>query len=256
VKSSSMQVFVLFATITGIILTYAAQFGFFAVDPGQVSDTFFEEVLIIPAGYAFSIWSLIYLGFGAFAVYQALPRNKNHPRLGKTRPWLAASLLLNPVWVLAFEGLYFIPSLIIITIMLVLALIMHRTLEIGTRTPKDNSERFLHIPFSLYAAWLTTATILEISGVLAVYTWNGFGLTDLTWAVIILLAVFALGLLFRLYLYDAVFGAVFVWAFVAIAVESDILLIEILAFVAAVAIAVSLPSPFAVKLREKLLPSS
>lgn len=254
-KLTVMQIVVLLATAIGITMTYAAQFGFFSFNTGQVSDTFFNDVLIIPAGYAFSIWALIYTGFVAFAIYQALPSQRDNPRIVKTRPWFAASLLLNPVWVIAFEGLYFALSVVIIAIMLVLALIMHRTLEIGTHDPQDNLERVSHVPFSLYAAWLTAATVLNISGVLSVYGWYGFGLSDVAWAVIILLVTLALGVFVRLLWRDAVYGIVFVWTFVAIIVESDVVLVNAVAAVAVLVILLSLPSFVATKLRQRLLPT-
>lgn len=33
---------------------------------GAISNTFFREVLIVPANYAFAIWGLIYLGLLSF----------------------------------------------------------------------------------------------------------------------------------------------------------------------------------------------
>src|SRR5690606_25386025 len=40
-------------------------------DTGEISDRF--DIVLTPAGYAFSIWSIIYLALGAFVVYQLLP---------------------------------------------------------------------------------------------------------------------------------------------------------------------------------------
>jgi hypothetical protein len=46
---------------------------------GEISDRF--QVYFVPAGYVFAIWGVIYLGWIAFAVYQALPAQKESPRL-------------------------------------------------------------------------------------------------------------------------------------------------------------------------------
>ena len=46
---------------------------------GEISDRF--QVYFVPAGYVFSIWGLIYLGLLAFAVFQALPAQRDNPRL-------------------------------------------------------------------------------------------------------------------------------------------------------------------------------
>jgi translocator protein len=54
---------------------------------GEVSDRF--DVYFVPAGYVFSIWGLIYLGLIAFTVYQALPSQRENPRLRRIGYWYA-----------------------------------------------------------------------------------------------------------------------------------------------------------------------
>ena len=46
---------------------------------GEISNQF--DVYFVPANYVFSIWGLIYLGLIAFAVFQALPAQRENPRL-------------------------------------------------------------------------------------------------------------------------------------------------------------------------------
>src|SRR5919199_6186904 len=48
---------------------------------GEISNTFFKEVLITPANYAFAIWGVIYLGLITFGVYQVLPAQRQNPSL-------------------------------------------------------------------------------------------------------------------------------------------------------------------------------
>ena len=48
---------------------------------GEISNTIFKEVLITPASYAFAIWGVIYLGLFSFAIYQALPPQRQNPHL-------------------------------------------------------------------------------------------------------------------------------------------------------------------------------
>jgi hypothetical protein len=49
------------------------------LNTGQISDRF--QVYFVPAGHMFSIWGLIYLGLIAFAIFQALPSQRENPRL-------------------------------------------------------------------------------------------------------------------------------------------------------------------------------
>src|SRR5690554_5378873 len=58
---------------------------------------------IAPAGPAFAIWSVIYLGLIAYAVWQLLPRNKRDPRQRLLGYPIAASLILNAAWILSVQ---------------------------------------------------------------------------------------------------------------------------------------------------------
>jgi hypothetical protein len=56
------------------------------------------EHALTPATYAFAIWSLIFAGALAFAVWQALPRNRANP-LARRIGWLVAGMYaINAAW--------------------------------------------------------------------------------------------------------------------------------------------------------------
>src|SRR5512139_1923756 len=63
---------------------------------GAISDRF--QVLFVPAGYVFAIWGLIYIGLIAFGVYQALPSQRENPRLRRVGYLFALSCLANIAW--------------------------------------------------------------------------------------------------------------------------------------------------------------
>ncbi len=46
---------------------------------GEISDRF--QVYFVPAGYVFSIWGIIYIGWIAFTIYQFRTSQKESPRL-------------------------------------------------------------------------------------------------------------------------------------------------------------------------------
>ena len=54
---------------------------------------------IAPAGTAFSIWSVIYLGLAAYAIWQLTPTARRSPRQEAVRPWALASAVLNALWI-------------------------------------------------------------------------------------------------------------------------------------------------------------
>ena len=212
------QIVTLIATFAGVLGPLLSNpFAPGSSSTGEISGQYFREVLVIPADYAFAIWAPIYLGFLAFAVYQALPAQRHNPRFAKTRLWLAASALLNAAWIVVFGNLLFTLSLVIIVGMLVTALRMHRTLEIS-ETRVFGLERALRLPFSLYAGWLTVATIVNAAGVLEVNGWGGPSLFYPVWGVAMLLVASVIGLATRFTWRDPVYGGVFVWALTGVAV--------------------------------------
>ena len=68
---------------------------------GEVSDQF--PVYFVPAGYVFSIWGLIYLGLIAFAVFQALPGQRENSRLRSIGGLFAVASLANIAWIFAWH---------------------------------------------------------------------------------------------------------------------------------------------------------
>src|SRR5271157_3029988 len=64
---------------------------------GQISDRF--KVYFVPAGYVFSIWGLIYIGLIVYDIYQALPSQRENPRLQATGWWIVLGGLANSAWI-------------------------------------------------------------------------------------------------------------------------------------------------------------
>jgi hypothetical protein len=73
--------------------------------------------------------------------------------------------------------------------------------------------------FSVYFAWITLATVLNIAAALSYYEWNGFGLSELTWSYIMLpIAAIIAGISARKYK-DNAYAGVVIWAFAALVVR-------------------------------------
>src|SRR5512138_1450734 len=68
----------------------------FGRDTGEISDSF--PSLFTPAGYAFSVWGVIYLALAGFVIYQATARGRAEPRLVRLRPLFVLSCLFNVGW--------------------------------------------------------------------------------------------------------------------------------------------------------------
>ncbi|NUT57378.1 MAG: tryptophan-rich sensory protein, partial [Agromyces sp.] len=62
-----------------------------------------DATLLAPGSGAFSIWSLIYFGLLAYAVWQFLPSQRTAERHRRIGYLVAASLLINAAWILSIQ---------------------------------------------------------------------------------------------------------------------------------------------------------
>jgi len=98
---------------------------------GEISDRF--QVYFVPAGYVFSIWGLIYLGLIAFAIYQALPAQRENPRLCRVGYLFAASCLANVAWLFLWHYEQFLWTFVAMLSLLVLLILIYLRFAVGGR---------------------------------------------------------------------------------------------------------------------------
>ncbi|MCA0919662.1 TspO/MBR family protein [Pseudooceanicola nanhaiensis] len=157
-----------------------------------------------PAGWAFSIWGVIYLWLIVSAGYGLLKRDTD-PRWDRTRAPLIASLVVGAAWI-PVANLSPIWATVLIWIMwgtAVLALL---------RAPKVDPW-WLEMPLGLYAGWLTAASCVA-TAVLA----TGYGaapVTPIHVAFLWLAIVLGLGVL-RLRPRSWGYAAALVWALIGV----------------------------------------
>lgn len=121
---------------------------------------------LAPASPAFSIWSVIYLGLAAYAIWQVLPKQRDDPRQ-RAIGWLAvASLVLNATWILCAQaGLLPMTVIVIVLLLVVLAAIF----ELLRRSSPDSllETALVDGTFGLYLGWVSVATVANIAAWLA-----------------------------------------------------------------------------------------
>ena len=184
---------------------------------GEISDRF--QVYFVPAGYVFSIWGLIYLALVAFAVYQALPAQRDNPRLRRIGTLFALSCLANVAWLFLWHYEVFALTLVAMVALLLSLIAIYLRLEIG-RAHVPAAEKWLaHVPFSIYLGWVTVATIANATSLLDYLNWGGWGISPEVWTVIMLVAGTAIAAAVGFTRRDVAYMLVIVWAFVGIAVK-------------------------------------
>ncbi|CAN5571913.1 tryptophan-rich sensory protein [soil metagenome] len=209
------QILVIAATVGMLIFNWLAATGILGrIDTGAVSDKY--DTHITPAGYAFAIWSLIYLGMIAFSVYQALPSQAERFR-GLRRIYIV-SCVANCAWLYVWSQAAVVVCLGIIIVLLVSIGIIN----VKLRETETIGEFWLaKVPFGIYFGWVTAATILNAT-IALVYL--GVKLPDATsnliGAVLIFIAA-ALGALVRWKLVNYFYPLAVAWALTAIAVQQS-----------------------------------
>lgn len=182
---------------------------------GEISDRF--AIYFVPAGYVFSIWGLIYIGLIAFAIYQALPAQKENELIKKISPVYWVGNLANTAWIFLWHYEFFPLTLIAMLTILVTLLFIYTQLSKARLGLSRNQKWFVELPFSVYLGWISVATIANVSQVLFFFDWGGWGISPEAWAVIMLAIATILGLLMLWREKDLAYALVLVWAFVGIA---------------------------------------
>jgi hypothetical protein len=182
---------------------------------GQISDRF--KVYFVPAGYVFSIWGLIYVGWLAFCVYQLLPAHREQPRFRALGYWFALSGVLNSLWLVCWHYNQFILSLIVMVLLLLTLIACYLKLRVGHVRVSAAERWCVDLPFGLYLGWISVATIANAGDVLYLVQWSGWGVAPQVWAVLMLGVATAIGAAMVWFHRDAAFPLVLAWAFVGIA---------------------------------------
>lgn len=187
---------------------------------GEVSDSY--PNLFAPAGYTFSIWGLIYLLLGAYTLYQlGFFGNKNNHMidslLNKIGFYFSVSSIANVFWIFAWHYDFIGVSLSLMIIILISLIIINRILK--QEEIKTREKLFIRLPFSVYFGWITVATIANVTTWLVSINWNGFGISEVAWTVIVLLVGIIIGILTLLDNNDVNYGLVIIWAYVGILVK-------------------------------------
>ncbi len=184
---------------------------------GQISDRF--HVYFVPAGYVFSIWGLIYLGLIAFAIFQALPSQRENPRLRKVGWWIALGGLANIAWIFLWHYEQFPLTVIAMLVLLGSLILTYLQLDIGRGKVSTSEKWMAYLPFSIYLGWITVATVANITSVLDYLKWDGFGISPEIWMSIVLLAVLGIAILMNFNRRDVAYAAVILWALAGISIK-------------------------------------
>jgi hypothetical protein len=173
-----------------------------------------------------------------FTVYQALPAQRDNPRLERIRSWYILSNVLNGAWIFLWHYGLFPLTLVVMLGLLATLIIIYVRLETGRRDATKMERIFEGWPFSVYLGWISVATIANFSVTLYDLGWNGGGISPAFWTVLVLLVATALGVAMIWLRKDLAYALVLIWAFAGIVVrQAETQPVAITAGIAALVIA-------------------
>jgi hypothetical protein len=172
---------------------------------GELSDSF--PNLFVPAGITFSIWGVIYLLLIVYCIVQFTGSNQSV--IADIGWFFAISCVLNGLWIV-FWHYGKLPASLIVMIGLLISLIYInlyiRELPFG----------FIKAAFGVYLGWICIATIANVTALLVDTGWNGFGISEEAWTIIMILAGTLLVTLTLYRLTNPFIGLSVIWAFTGI----------------------------------------
>jgi hypothetical protein len=187
------------------------------ITTGELSDLY--PNLFVPAGITFAIWGLIYLLLFGFVLYPfgVFGNVKSFETIQAISPWFIVSSLANMAWVFLWHYQWVGISVVVMLVLLISLIVIRQKLQNMSLSKKE--QFFLRLPFSIYFGWITIATIANITTFLVSIGWDGFGIREEIWTVIVLLVGLVIGALTTWKLQDIAYGGVILWAYVGILVK-------------------------------------
>ena len=184
----SATVFMLIAAVVGVGLL-----GGTPVQDLQGGALSADATVLAPATSAFQIWSVIYLGLIAYAIWQALPSQRTSERQRALGWWVALTAVLNGAWLLVAQFLTLPLTVLAIVILLIaLSLTFVRTLRIPTTGRVDAV--LLNGVTGLHLGWVALATVANTTAWLSMVLTGQDAAAEI-WGVAVLAVVAIIGAL-------------------------------------------------------------
>lgn len=210
------------AFVFTVVMNYVSNTGVFNGQTMKtISDKYFNY--FTPAGYAFSIWGLIYLGLLGFVFYTGrglFKKVTDNSLLAKIGWWFVISCICNSLWVVVWLYEWTALSSLIMLVMLFALTKIILNIGIGKVKFSVKDYIFVALPFSLYLGWISVAFIANMAALLTKINWGGWGISEISWTIVMIAVAGLLNLIMVLYRNIPEFGLVGIWAVIAISVSN------------------------------------
>lgn len=192
----------------------------FPIDGNTVADLAngpLGGVLITPANYAFIIWGVIYVGLIAYAWYQSRRKQRGQLIIRRINVCLIIACAAQMVWIYLFTLQLYWLSVVAMAGILLALIVAYSELEDGQHFADSRRRKMVHGPISIYLAWISVATVVNIASALYASGIRELGLSGAVWTAIMIMVANLIAALAIVQRRDIPFALVFIWADVAIA---------------------------------------
>gem|GEM_PF-5433671 len=193
---------------------------------GPWEDVFVDESvtkLLAPAPITFAIWGPIFILLGLFYFYQArdlVPGREevDMPFINKINVFFLLSTVMAAVWFVAWASRLIWESVaaMILYLLTILAAYFRLGINLEDRTPRERL--FVTAGWSMYAGWVTAATLVNTTTGLAYTGFDNLPFTELQWTFTASIAAVLIYLIFLFLRRDYIFAGVGVWALIGVSV--------------------------------------
>ena len=223
-KQQSLSILNFLAVLFAISINYYSQIH--TINGNRVSDMSAKySNLFTPAGYAFAIWGIIFIAifiFAAYQIYRTLILKKTFDFISQTSGWFVLANVANGFWIIAWLYDYTLLSVAIMLVILFSLLKIVANTDMERRRVPAKTIVFAWWPISIYAGWISVATIANIAAYLSKIGWDGGFLSPITWTILLIVIATLLNLFLIFTRGMREFAIVGAWALIAIYVRHQL----------------------------------
>jgi hypothetical protein len=183
---------------------------------GAISDLY--PNYFVPAGFTFSIWSIIYLfliafcGYSAWYAFGKTGTKTKDGFLSELLKYFVITCIINCSWIICWHYLQIQLSLLVMLAFLVTLILIYRLILQNRQQLSGPTWFFIQVPFSIYLGWISVATIANATALLVHSGWEGGVISPVSWSSIMMLVATGLGLIFLWQWKDRTYTLVICWA--------------------------------------------
>ena len=186
---------------------------------GQISG--FYPNYFVPAGFTFSIWSVIYIMLIGFVVCSVAAIGSkmdinSKDVIEKASPLFQLTCLLNGSWILLWHHLFLMASLLVMIFFLITLILLYNRISEFKYKLSPFMRFWVYHTFIVYLGWISVATIANATALFVGIGWQGNPLEPQSWSMLMIIIALLLGVFLVGAKKEPSYGYVLSWAFFGI----------------------------------------